>query len=337
MLYPMKFKPIFKDKIWGGDKIKTVLKQDFSPLTNAGEAWMVSGVEGNVSEVQNGFLAGNPLDDLIEVYMSDLVGDLVFQKFGQQFPLLIKFIDANDYLSIQVHPNDRLAMQRHNSMGKTEMWYIIDAEPGSELITGFSKKVNQETYLTYLKNKTLKDILNVEKVKPGDVFYIPSGRVHALGPGILLAEIQQTSDVTYRIYDWDRTDSEGKSRELHTDEALDAIDFEVYDDYKTHYKDDKNASSELVNSEYFTTNLIHIDKALAKDYTELESFVINVCIEGSYTIQYRDGQEVQVNKGESVLIPAELNRVVYKPHAETRILETYVIIPKKREPDSSII
>lgn len=329
LLYPMKFKPINKDKIWGGDKIKKVLNHDFSPLPNAGEAWMVSGVKGNVSEVQNGFLAGNSLDELIEVYMSDLVGDLVFQKYGQQFPLLIKFIDANDYLSIQVHPNDKLAMQRHNSMGKTEMWYIIDAEPGSELISGFNRKVGKETYLQYLSEKRLKDILNVEKVKAGDVFYIPSGRVHALGPGILLAEIQQSSDVTYRIYDWDRKDSDGKSRELHTEEALDAIDFDVYDDYKTQYKQNFNASSLLVDSAYFTTNLIHINSDLVKDYTELESFVINICVEGSYRIQYRDGEEVTVGKGESVLIPADLKRIIYKPNKETKILETFLVIPEK--------
>ena len=228
-LYPLKFKNIFKDKIWGGQKINTILGKDYTPLSNCGEMWVVSGVEGNQSIVENGFLAENELNEVVEIYMGDLVGEEVYEKYGNEFPVLIKFIDANDFLSIQVHPDDNLAKKRHAGNGKTEMWYIVEASPEAELISGFSKKVDKETYLEHLQNKTLKEILNFERVKAGDVFYMPAGRVHAIGPGILLAEIQQTSDITYRIYDWDRLGVDGSLRELHTDLALDAIDFENRD------------------------------------------------------------------------------------------------------------
>src|SRR3972149_1007896 len=196
-LYPLKFKPIFKDKIWGGDKIKTLLNKDFSPLPNCGESWEISGVQDEISVVSNGFLIGNNLQELIEIYMGDLVGDQVYQKYGIEFPLLIKFIDAHDDLSIQVHPNDKLAMQRHNAYGKTEMWYIIDADRGAKLISGFNTEVTKDAYIKHLENNTLNLILNYEEVKAGDVFFMPAGRVHAIGKGILLTEIQQTSDITY--------------------------------------------------------------------------------------------------------------------------------------------
>jgi len=223
-LYPLKFTPIYKDKIWGGNKIKSVLNKDFGGLPNCGESWELSGVDGNVSVVSNGYLAGNTLEELLEVYMGDLAGDEVYEHFGNEFPLLIKFIDANDDLSIQVHPNDEMAAERHNSYGKTEMWYVLQADKGSKLQSGFNQQVDQEKYLEKLEKTELTDILNFEEVTAGDVFFIPAGRVHAIGRGILLAEIQQTSDITYRIYDYDRRDDKGNPRELHTDLALDAID-----------------------------------------------------------------------------------------------------------------
>ncbi len=324
-LYPLKFKPIYKEKIWGGDKIKTVLGRDFSPLPSCGEAWVLSGVEKNQTVIENGFLAGNELNELVEIFMDDLVGEKSFDKYGGKFPILVKFIDANDYLSIQVHPNDELAKKRNLPSGKTEMWYIIDAEKNAELISGFKHKVDKQTYLKHLKNKTLKNILNFEKVKQGDVFYIPSGRVHALGPGILLAEIQQTADVTYRIYDWDRVDKNGKSRELHTELALDAIDFNIYDHYKTKYEDKLNKTSNLLSSPYFTSNLIHLNKTLEKDYEELDSFVIYVCVEGSFELYYYNDKKLLVQKGETVLIPAVLGKVIIKVLKETKILEVYII------------
>ncbi|PKP02516.1 MAG: mannose-6-phosphate isomerase [Bacteroidetes bacterium HGW-Bacteroidetes-9] len=326
-LYPLKFKPVLKDKIWGGSKIKSVLGIDFAPLPNCGEAWVMSGVDENQTGIINGFLAGNELNELVEIYMGDLVGDAVYERFGNEFPILVKFIDAADYLSIQVHPDDELAAKRNIGYGKSEMWYIIDADPGSELISGFSRKVDRQTYLDHLKNKSLRDILNFEKVSKGDVFYMPAGRVHALGPGIFLAEIQQTSDTTYRIYDWDRVDAEGKSRDLHVEEALDAIDFNVYDDYKSKYEARKNGSANLVTSPYFTTNLIQLDQALAKDYTEIDSFVIYVCVEGAVTIVHSGETELQVSisQGEALLVPAAIDRVDLVPTTASKILEVYIV------------
>ncbi|MHC1777850.1 MAG: type I phosphomannose isomerase catalytic subunit [Lentimicrobium sp.] len=325
-LYPLKFRPVLKDKIWGGSKIKSVLGIDFEPLPNCGEAWVMSGVEGNQTAIVNGFLAGNDLNELVEIYMGDLVGDSVYERFGDEFPILVKFIDAADYLSIQVHPDNELAAKRNIGYGKSEMWYIIAADEGSELISGFSKKVDQATYLKHLENKSLREILNFEKVRKGDVFYMPAGRVHALGPGIFLAEIQQTSDTTYRIYDWDRVDSEGKSRELHVEEALDAIDFEVYDDYKTKVEPKANGTANLVTSPFFTTNIIKLDKALAKDYTELDSFVIYVCVGGSVTVVHSGETElqVQISQGEALLLPAAIDRVDIIPSVSSEILEVYI-------------
>ncbi len=324
-LNPLKFKPVFKDKIWGGQKIKTVLKKDFSPLPNCGEVWVLSGVEDNQTEISNGFLAGNELNELVEVYMGDLVGDKVFRKFGNEFPILVKFIDANDWLSIQVHPDDELAMKRHGSLGKTEMWYIMAADEDSELICGFSEEIDQEKYQEHLDNKTLKSVMNFEKVKKGDVFYMPAGRVHALGPGILLAEIQQTSDVTYRIYDWDRIDEAGMMRELHIEEALDAIDFEVQDDYRSHYKEKKNETVNLVESPYFTTNLIDLDLPIRKDYSELDSFVIYICAEGSFELKAGDHTEM-AQQGEAILLPAMLKKAELHPVKTAKILEVYMVL-----------
>ncbi len=322
-LYPLKFKPIFKDKIWGGRKIKDVLGMDFGKLPNCGEVWVVSGVEGNPTLVKNGFLAGNELNELVSVYMGDLVGDEVYEKYGDEFPLLIKYIDANDWLSIQVHPDDELAAKRKIGRGKTEMWYIMEAEKGAELISGFSKKVDKETYQKYLNEGKIKDILNFEKVENGDVFFIPAGRVHALGPGILLAEIQETSDTTYRIYDWDRIDASGMKRELHTVEALDAIDFEVYDDYKTRYKKKKNETVPLVQCPQFTTNLLEYDQPLSKDFEELDSFVIYMGVEGSSVLKWEGGEE-KIALGDAVVIPNVINDIELRPEGKAKLLEVYI-------------
>lgn len=325
-LYPLKFRPVLKDKIWGGNKIKKVLGIDYAPLPNCGEAWMISGVEDNPSIVSNGFLEGNELNELVEIYMGELVGDDLFNRFGLEFPILIKFIDAADYLSIQVHPDDELAAKRGIGNGKSEMWYILSADKDAELISGFKRDTTREEYLEHLENKKLTTLLNFEKVQAGDVFYMPAGRVHALGPGILLAEIQQTSDTTYRIYDWDRVDDKGKSRELHTEEALEAIDFKAHDDYKSNYKEIKNASSNMVTSPFFITNIIVLDKALAKDYTELDSFVIYICVEGNLVLVH-DGEEekqVSLSKGEAVLVPAVIDRIDLIPSETSKILEVFI-------------
>ena len=324
-LYPLKFVTLYKDKIWGGNKIKNVLNKDFGNLPNCGETWEISAVEGNISVVANGFLAGNNLQEIAEIYMGDLLGEKVYERFGIEFPLLIKFIDANDDLSIQVHPDDKLSKQRHNAYGKTEMWYVLQADKGAKLNSGFNQKVDREKYLKFLEEKNLTEILNFEEVAPGDVFFIPAGRVHAIGSGILLAEIQQTSDVTYRIYDYDRRDDKGNTRELHTELALDAIDFSLQEKYKTDYKEKLNESSEIVSCDYFTTNVLVFDQTLEKDYNQIDSFVIYICLEGSYEIVYENGTET-VSQGETVLIPsAMLETLKLVPKAPSvKLLEVYI-------------
>lgn len=323
-LYPLKFTPLYREKLWGGKKLKEVLGLDFGNLDKCGEAWALSGVKDNETLVTNGFLAGNELNELVEIYMDDLVGGKVYDKYQNEFPILVKFIDATEYLSIQVHPDDKLAKKRGLGNGKTEMWYIIDADKDAELISGFSKKVTQKTYLDHLNGKNLKEILNVEKVSRGDIFFMPSGRVHAIGPGILLAEIQQTSDTTYRIYDWDRVDDQGKSRELHTGEALEAIDFDVYDTYRTEYGRMKNQSVEVVDQPHFTSTILHLDKPILKDYEELDSFVIYTCVQGSVRIKYPEGAE-NLNMGECLLIPNVVSAIEIHPSTESKLLETFII------------
>jgi mannose-6-phosphate isomerase len=323
MLYPLKFKTIFKDKIWGGEKIKTYLGKDFSPLPNCGETWEISGVKSDVSVISNGPLTGTSLASLLEQEKENLVGKNVYQRFGNEFPLLVKFIDANDDLSIQVHPDDELGKKRHDSFGKTEMWYVIQADEGASLISGFNQKVDRELYLKKFKEGNLIDILNREQVNKDDVFFLPAGRVHTIGKGLLIAEIQQTSDITYRIYDFDRVDDKGNSRELHTEEALDAIDFNYYEDYKTNYDSTKDEVVELVECPYFTTNLMDYTSNTHRDYTTLDSFVIHVCLEGSYTINY-GVEELPVNMGDCVLIPATIEKIELNTSHGFKILESYI-------------
>lgn len=322
-LYPLKFKPIFKDKLWGGQKIRTELGMDFGALPNCGEVWVISGVAGNPSVVSNGFLTGNELNELVEVYMGDLVGDSIFDKFGEEFPLLIKFIDANDWLSIQVHPDDTLATTRGIGQGKTEMWYILGTDHGAKLISGFNQELDKETYLNHLENKTLRELMNFEKVEKGDVFFMPAGRVHAIGPGILLAEIQQTSDTTYRIYDWDRIDTAGMQRELHTEEALDAIDFKFFDEYKTKYQATPNHTSKIIDDPKFTTNIIELDQTLKKDFEELDSFVIYISIEGITHINW-ENENISIKPGEALIKPAIIQDIEIVPDMASKLLEVYI-------------
>jgi mannose-6-phosphate isomerase len=322
-LYPLKFKTIYKDKIWGGHKINTYLHKDFGDLPNCGETWEISGVKSDVSVVDGGALDGQSLADLLEQYKDELVGKPVYERFGNIFPLLVKFIDANEDLSIQVHPNDELAKKRHNSFGKTEMWYVIEADPGSSLIAGFSEEVNQEIYVNKLNSGHLTDILNREDVKAGDVFFLPAGRVHTIGKGLLIAEIQQTSDITYRIYDFDRVDDKGNKRELHTEEALAAIDYKKYPDYRTNYVPHKNEDVHLVSCPYFTTNVMDYTEGVKKDYSGLDSFVIHVCLEGSYDLQY-NGINYPVKMGECLLVPNTVNDVELTTTTGFKILESYI-------------
>lgn len=322
-LYPLKFRTIYKDKIWGGQKIKTYLHKDFGDLPNCGETWEISGVKSDVSVVANGELEGESLADLLEKYKDQLVGKKVYDHFGNIFPLLVKFIDANDDLSIQVHPNDELAKKRHNSFGKTEMWYVLEADPGSTLISGFNQPVNEQIYLDKLNSGHIMDILNREDVHAGDVFFLPAGRVHTIGKGLLIAEIQQTSDITYRIYDFDRVDDKGNKRELHTQEALAAIDYNFYTDYKTKYQAEKNETVQLVKCPYFTTNVLDFTQNTAKDYSNLDSFVIHVCVAGDYVIE-TGGKQYPVKMGECILLPKTINDISLKTAGGFKILESYI-------------
>lgn len=322
-LYPFKFKTIFKDKIWGGNKIKTHLKKDFGSLPNCGETWEISAVKGNVSVVANGNLAGNNLAQLIEEYQHKLVGNKVYQRFGNEFPLLIKFIDANDDLSIQVHPDDTLAKARHNSFGKTEMWYVLQADEGATLISGFNQKVDEQTYLNKLNNGQINDILNKEQVTTGDVFFLPAGRVHTIGKGLMIAEIQQTSDITYRIYDFDRVDDKGQKRELHTEEALAAIDYNVYANYKSEYEKTPNQVNEVVACPYFKTNFMDLTAPLKRKYKNLDTFKILICVAGAFSV-VANNYPINVGLGECILIPATVEEIEILTNTGAKILETYI-------------
>lgn len=321
-LYPLKFTPIIKEKIWGGSKLGTVLEKPIGNSTVAGESWEISGVDGNISVVSEGELAGRSLVELIEEFKGDLIGENVYEKFGNKFPLLIKFIDANDDLSIQVHPDDKLGMKRHNSFGKTEMWYVVSADDEATLISGFNKETNKDEYLDYFESGRLTDLLNREQVFDDDVFFLPAGRVHTIGKGLLIAEIQQTSDITYRIYDFDRVDANGNGRELHVEEAMDAIDYSFYPEYKTSYN--KAASeSEIGNSPYFVTNRLQISDSVERVYSEFDSCIILICLQGEGSIEF-EGGSIDYKLGDSILIPNKLSTVALIPDSSTKLLEVRI-------------
>lgn len=322
-LYPLKFKTIFKDKIWGGSKIRDILNKDFAPLPNCGETWELSGVSGNISQVSNGELSGQSLTDVIAQFKGSLVGDKVYEQFGTDFPLLIKFIDANQDLSIQVHPDDELAKKRHDSFGKTEMWYVIQADKGASLISGFNQELDKEKYLEYFNQGKLDEILNREEVAAGDVFFLPAGRVHTIGQGLMIAEIQQTSDITYRIYDFDRVDAHGNTRELHVEEALEAIDFKKYDQYKSQYRAELNERALVESCEFFTTNMIRTDSNFDVSLPDLDSFKIYICTAGSGKLTYDEGV-VELKFGEVVLVPAALNTYQFETKESFELLESYI-------------
>jgi len=318
----LKFDPILKDKIWGGEKLKNLLNKK-ADRKDIGESWEISDVEGDTSVVSNGDLKGKSLKELISRYKGDLVGEKIFVQFDEKFPLLIKFIDAKEALSIQLHPHDALAKQRHNSFGKTEMWYVMQADEKANLIVGFQKEVTSEEYIHHLKNKSLTDILNIDEVEEGDVYFIPTGRVHAIGAGVLLAEIQQTSDVTYRIYDWDRQDGEGKYRDLHTNEAIDAIDYTVKDSYRTEYQKQSNSATEIISCPYFTTNILPLTEDHFVDHSDKDSFVIYMCVKGEATFIAENQKEI-IRTGETILVPNSLNHFSINPTEDTELLEVYI-------------
>ena len=327
VLYPLKFKPAYFEKIWGGQHVKTILHQDFGDLMNCGEAWLLSGLEGQNSIVSNGDFAGDELNDLIETFMGDLVGDDVFNKFGERFPLLIKVIDPLDNLSIQVHPDDELAQKIDLYNGKTEMWYVMNAEKGAKLVSGFSREVTPKEFEESVINNSIEEMLNYVDVKTDDVFFIPARKIHALGAGCMVAEIQQTSDTSYRVYDWDRIDRFGMKRELHIDEALATINFKKEDSGKVNYdRKTINSTVNLVNCPYFTTNIIKLDadSVLKKDYSELDSFVILMSVGGTFILSYEGGNEM-VKTGECILVPNVINKVDIISNGECKLLEVYIV------------
>lgn len=319
--YPLKFTPILKEKIWGGSKLREFLHKE-SDQENLGESWEISGVKGDISVVENGILKGKTLNDLLEEYKGEFLGESIYRKFGAEFPLLIKYIDANTELSVQLHPGDKLAKERHDSFGKTEMWYIMQADKDAEINVGFKKTTSKEDYLEHLEAGKITHLLNFEKVKEGDSVFINTGKVHAIGAGVLLAEIQQTSDITYRIYDWDRKDSKGNSRELHTSQALDAIDFERKEDFKLNYETSENESSVIARCEYFTTNFLPVKGELIKNYSDLDSFIIYMCVSGTAGIETNGNKEI-IERGQTLLIPA-INKEVKIFSERAELLEVYI-------------
>ena len=321
-LYPLKFTPLFKYRIWGGSKLKTVLNKEYTE-ENIGESWEISDVSGDATRVENGFLKGKTLKEITRQFKGDFVGENVYKNFGEDFPLLIKFIDAETPLSIQVHPSNEIAKERHNSFGKNEMWYVMQADENAELIVGFDEEINKESYKTHLENNTILDVMHHEYVSEGDTFYIPTGRVHAIGAGVLLAEIQQTSDITYRIYDYDRVDSKtGEKRELHNELAIDVIDFKVYDSYKTSYESKPNVSNKLVHSPYFKTNILNIKGEINKDYSDIDSFVIYICVEGVLNIIHND-ETYFLSQGETIMFPSSISTLELNASDSAKILEVY--------------
>lgn len=319
-LYPLKFKPISQYRIWGGNKLNQILPED-ARIENLGEIWCLSGVAENVSTVENGDLKGKNLNEVIGIYQEKLLGEKTWEKFGKDFPLLIKFIDAAQPLSVQVHPDDEQAKRLHNSFGKSEMWYIMDAENDAELIIGFENGITKEEYSKHLKNESLEEILHKTPVTKGDAIYIPAGRIHAIGKGILLAEIQQTSDVTYRIYDYNRIDKDGKKRELHTDLALEAIDFNLIENIKTDYSKKENEFSTLINSPYFSTQIFEGNKSVQMNSND--EFKIYICTEGNVKFK-TENSETELTKYECVLMPAEISHYEIFPENTSTLIEVRV-------------
>jgi len=316
--YPLHFDPILKERIWGGTKLKTVFNK---PITSdiTGESWELSTVPGDVSVISNGEFKGKSLSELIQSFPEEILGTEVHKKFGTEFPLLFKFLDARDDLSIQVHPNDELAKKRHNSFGKTEMWYVMQADENARIVVGFKEKSSKEDYLKTLEDKTLLSILNEVEVKKGDVFFLETGTIHAIGAGIVIAEIQQTSDITYRVYDWDRVDAEGKSRELHIEEAIDAINYDTTET-KKEYSENVNESNEMVKCDYFTTNYFPLDGRVAMK-SKRDSFRVYMCMEGSFEVEYAS-QKAAYKKGDTVLIPAAMED--FSLTGKAVLLEIYI-------------
>lgn len=335
-LYPMLFEHNFVETVWGGCRLKP-LKGLAADDCKIGESWEISAVEGRESVVSNGALAGKKLTTIVEEYGELVLGKKTVQMFGRKFPLLIKFIDAAADLSIQVHPDDKLAAERHGSLGKTEMWYVIDADKGAHLYSGFKSQIDKEEYAKRVEDGSICDVLNSCEVQRGYSFFIPAGRVHAICGGLLIAEIQENSDITYRIFDYNRPGLDGKPRQLHTELAKDAIDYTVYDNYRTEYECEKNQPAVLAENKYFTVNRLHIDCVARRELSAYDSFVVYMCLKGSCRIEIPsstccgkelpDMDSLHLLEGHSCLVPAiyaDVNILPDNPEGETELLEVYI-------------
>lgn len=319
-----KFKPILKSMLWGGEKI-IPYKGIESNKKAVGESWEISGIKGSESIVAEGCDAGMSLSELIKRDKAALLGKSNYERFGKEFPLLIKFIDARQDLSIQVHPNDKLAWERHQSKGKTEMWYVVDADPGSRLRSGFAKQVTPDEYEESIENNTITELLHEYDIKSGDVFFLPAGRIHSIGAGAFIAEIQQTSNITYRIYDFNRCDDNGNPRELHTELSKGAIDYTLLPDYRTYYDAQPNKETRLVSCRYFTTSLYKLTAPYEMKLSELDSFVILICTKGKGSITDDKGERVTVKQGETILVPATVAHLRITPEEDTEILSSWIV------------
>ena len=327
-MYPLKFKPYLCSKVWGGEKI-AAFKGVYTTRNRIGESWEISAVEGHVSVVSEGPFAGKSLTELVNEYGPALVGRKIFEKNGTEFPLLIKFIDAKDNLSIQVHPDDRMASRIGPGLkGKTEMWYVVGADKGARLLSGLTQEITPEEYEEKVKDNTITDVLASYDVHQGDVFFLPAGRIHAIGAGTFVAEIQQTSDITYRIYDYGRLGLDGRPRELHIEQAKEAIDYTVFPDYRTEYSPVKNAETPLVSCKYFTTTLFDLDKPASKNLSALDSFVVVMCVGGKGELVDNEGDgsvhRISLHRGETVLVPATSSTIEFHPDGPMTCLTSFI-------------
>lgn len=318
---PLKFRALLKSTIWGGNKI-IPFKQLDEQMENVGESWEISGVKDNETIVTEGDFIGRSLNDVLREQKAKLVGEENYRRFGDEFPLLIKFIDARQDLSIQVHPTDELARKQGKSRGKTEMWYIMDCDKDARLRSGLRMQITPEQYKEMVANDTILDAIAEYSVKEGDCFFLPAGRIHSIGAGCFLAEIQQTSDVTYRIYDFKRKDKDGNERELHTELAAECINYHVEKDYRTEYTSAKNQGVSLVHCAYFNTAVYDLDEPMTLDYSELDSFVILIGMKGAATVTDNEGNETTLRAGETLLVPATTREL--KISGTVKLLETYV-------------
>jgi mannose-6-phosphate isomerase len=321
-LYPLTFDPIFVEKIWGGHKLKSQLNKK-CPTKKVGESWEISCIKGAVSQVNNGWFLGEFLDDLIKKYKESLLGHFVYQKYGETFPLLVKFIDASDDLSIQVHPNDSVAKEKHNCFGKNEMWVILNQDNEANLLIGFKNHTTEKEYLEAVNENKLDLLLNKITPKKAEAFYIPTGTVHGIGKGTILAEIQQSSDITYRIYDYNRKDENGNERELHTEEAIKIIDYSSYNPQGIAYNKPEIGQNKIIETPYFKTNYISVQSYLLKDYSLIDSFVIYICIDGMVAIEV-ENENYTLHYGETILIPACIKNLVLLSIGGGKLLEIYL-------------